>query len=390
MELCDRGDARELRISSSYRWTMTTDQKWLKPRQRKGDPGVTFVKIGADENGTGEERTGTMTITFIDLPPDVPQTVAGKSVTIAVTQGKKGDYWNNGEVLWINKHKKGKGVPVMIVGDGFDRQDLKKGGYWETAAAVFAESIKKVMVVKDLYEDYIDLGIYMAESKERGIEAHDYQNCVMKRDTQYRARQFGEYDGSKARRQLEQIPGINKEAIRYCFVANGPFGGWAYLNDNAFASVLQVTDFAWVTHEFVGHAFAGLPDLYMTPFECENVDKTNDPEQVRWSAFLKKDEYVKAGIGIHKCHSDNVYVAEPHGRSLMNNHVGNAYFTALERYQIWKFILSAAGKTDLTPEKFFEFDIPKYVGKHERYPFANPPRPGNVTDWWKDLWKLEK
>ncbi|MDR0521491.1 MAG: BACON domain-containing protein [Planctomycetaceae bacterium] len=385
MNLCDLGLPRDLRITSSYDWKITSSDEWLKPAETKGLPGLTFLKIAADANETGEERTGTLTIAFTVIPAG-----GEKTVKVTVTQGKKGDYWNHGEVLWINKHKKGNGVPVFIVGDGFDREDLKKGGLWETVGRQLAATLIREMVFKDLYEDYIDIGVYMAESKERGVEASDYRNYIPRRDTAFGASQWGRYNGGKVRRELSQIPGVNKGAIRFCFMANGPFGGWAYLNDNAFMTLTQAGEGYWTAHEFLGHAFSGLRDIYNGDANesYDLVDKTNDPEKVKWAPLLKIEEYTKAGVGIHEYRSrQGCYLAEPQNYSTMQG--GNTYFTVMERFHLWKYILRTAGEPaeNLTLEQFIEFDKPRYAGKRDKYPqWYEGARP---KEWWNDLWKVE-
>ncbi|MDR2513197.1 MAG: BACON domain-containing protein [Puniceicoccales bacterium] len=391
LELSDTGQGRHYRVSASKTWKITSEANWIKPEKKNGGPGVDIFKIAATPNDTGKERSGKITISMPGTP----------SLTTTITQGKKGDYYKDGDVIWLNRHKKGKGVAVIIVGDGFDRQDNKKGGYWETAGRVLAENLKKVMVFRDLLSDYIDLGIYIAESKERGT-TDDYGHNMSPRQNKFGGHNCtANYD--LVLQQLKKIPGINPKAIHACFVANGPYGGWA-MGWFSFMSVLQVGDPYWAAHEFVGHILGRMPDLY-APAEVVNakptdlaayhededglgwmLDATNDPEQVKWKAFLKRPEYVNAGVGFYKAgYYNGLTVWTPERRELSTMHGGTAYFTALERYQLWKRVRWLAGE-DWSAEKFFEYDIPINLPLGTDLRLWENMTPPTINDWWHDIW----
>ncbi|MDR3227930.1 MAG: BACON domain-containing protein [Puniceicoccales bacterium] len=381
VEISDLGNPRVFRVSSNKPWTIDCGQKWLSVSQKSGDAGWFQIDVSATKNESKTERKSKLTVRS-----------DGSVIEVEVIQGKAGDYWNDGEILWINKHKKGKGVPILIVGDGFDRQDLKKGGYWETAARTLVSVLRSVMVIRDLWDDHLDVGIFMAESKERGLESRDHQHAIPPRKSRFGGRQFGEANYRAVRHTLEKAHPEGGAEIRFCFVANAPFGGWAYLHNNAFVSVTAVGGGYWSVHEFFGHAFAGLPDLYHTGTDwaykaAEGVDFTNDPEKVKWKPFLKRKEYVRDGVGFHKHGKEGnvtIWVAEDHRRSAMTHNTG--YFTALERYQIWKRIKRLAGE-DYSVEAFFKYDIPRNVGKSSKTPLWNAQTPPIIRPWWHGIWE---
>ena len=391
LDLSDIGQGRHFRVSASKAWKITSGEAWIKPEKQKGGPGVNIFKIAAAPNNTGVERTGKITISMDGAP----------SLTTTVTQGKKGDYYNDGDIIWLNRHKKGKGVAVIIVGDGFDRQDNKKGGYWETAGRILADNLKKVMVFRDLLSDYIDLGIYIAESEERGT-TDDYGHNMPPRRNKFGGHNCNaNYD--LVLRTIKKIPGVNPKAIHACFVANGPYGGWA-MGWFAFMSVPQVGDPYWAIHEFVGHILGRMPDLY-APGEVVNakpadlaayhhdedglgwmLDATNNPEQVRWKDFLKRPEYVKAGVGFYKAgYYGGLTVWTPERRELSTMHGGTAYFTALERYQLWKRVRWLAGD-GWSVANFFEYDIPTNLPLGTNLPLWENTTPPIINDWWHDIW----
>ncbi|MDR0535202.1 MAG: BACON domain-containing protein [Puniceicoccales bacterium] len=390
-EIADLGNAREFRISSSAPWRVTSPAPWLRIRKNSGAAGVEIIQIGADKNTTASERKTTLAIQAVGHPE--------KTITIPVVQGRVGDYYNDGEVLWLTRHKRGKGVPVIIVGDGFDRQDLKKGGFWEKAARTLGENFKRCPVVRDLCEDYIDLGIYMAESAERGT-SDDFGHNIARRNTKFGGHNC-EANYALVLEKIKVIPGINKQNVHACFVANGPFGGWA-MGWFAFLPLPQVSDTYWILHEFTGHILGRMPDFYdpgpvvnATKKDLENyhkeegglgwmLDHTNDPEKVVWKDFLKRPEYVREGVGFHKAGyygGLTVYVPEDFEKSPMKRYTGG--FTALERYQLWKRIMWIAGE-DWSTERFFKYDIPTNVGK-SHFPLWPCERPEEIREWWKDI-----
>jgi hypothetical protein len=390
-EISDLGRPREFRISAIKPWKIKTGANWIDIKKTSGPAGVEIIHVGAKRNATGAERTANLTVS-IQGHPD-------KDIVVPVTQGRAGDYYNDGDVLWINKHKRGRGVPVIIVGDGFDRQDLKKGGFWEKAGRTLAENFKKVAVVRDLYEDYIDLGIYMAESPERGT-GDDYGHNIKRRNNKFGGHNCAaNYD--LVLETLKKIPGINKNAIHACFVANGPFGGWA-MGWFSFMPVTQVNDTYWIVHEFTGHILGRMPDFYNPGKEVNATEKsladyhkdegglgwmldwTNDPKKVMWKDFLKRPEYVKEGVGFYKAGyygGLTVWAPEDFEKSPMKHYT--AGFTALERYQLWKRIMWVAGE-DWSTARFFKYDIPTNVGK-SHIPLWKCERPPEIREWWKDI-----
>ncbi|ANH81214.1 hypothetical protein A8C56_09670 [Niabella ginsenosidivorans] len=77
------------------------------------------------------------------------------------------EYWENKDCFILHRHTKGKGVPVVIIGDGFNRSDNKKGGFFEKTCHALADSFLINPVIKD-FKNYFDIYVVVAESKESG------------------------------------------------------------------------------------------------------------------------------------------------------------------------------------------------------------------------------
>jgi hypothetical protein len=160
-------------------------------------------------------------------------------------------------------------------------------------------------------------------------------------------------------------------------MGNGMIGGAAYLNSLAIYSANEPNKPYWMMHEFVGHAFGGLPDLYMyygtglmsdvvkkdiddhhARGDYLMIDHEKDPNKVYWKDFINKDGYTNVGMypGVYWDYlkPGEVVTCEDLETSVMcgpTNH-----YTVMERYQIWRRIQTYAGFTTITIDEFKEYD----------------------------------
>jgi hypothetical protein len=263
--LSDKGsDGKEhyrfFRFTSSAPWTATVDGDWIQMEQTSG-VGSLLIKVYPKSENIGSDRIGKITFDNGTSTLDVP-----------VVQGWKGNYWEDGQLKVLNKHSKGKGVPIVVMGDGYDREDLRKGGWWETMGGIMANEIMDADVVRDMWE-YLDVYLMMNESPERGVLYPNYPRNRTKFST-YGA----EEDQDKCVR--EAIKSVNDPAmggvtnqiateenglVRIAFLANGPYPGNAS-NPMARGGIWENGYGYWAVHEFVGHTLCDLPDMY--PVDC--------------------------------------------------------------------------------------------------------------------------
>ncbi|MDR0511045.1 MAG: BACON domain-containing protein [Rikenellaceae bacterium] len=305
VSLSDRGGARFLRwfSRSSVSWTVTASAPWLHVDMTSGT-GQKMLKVSADPNTTGGVRTGTLT--FNSVP-------AGKTQVVTVSQNwdsnahsvdpnlsitTSSDYWQDGEVLVFKKHTIGKGVPVVIVGDGFDREDLRKGGWWENWATHLAENFKRNEVICDML-DYFDVLILTSESEERGVNYDPYpttrtkfgahnawdedQDRVMNAARNAVKQMYTQWgiintSGGHTAADIMSVSGTcswgpaglpdnhhwgadGSGLVRVMFMANGPYSGNA---QNPMCRMgIDEPDFDyWAIHEFTGHTLCDIPDMY--------------------------------------------------------------------------------------------------------------------------------
>ncbi|MCR5132640.1 MAG: M64 family metallopeptidase, partial [Bacteroidales bacterium] len=125
-------------------------------------------------------------------------------------------------------------------------------------------------------------------------------------------------------------------------------------------------------HESGGHGFAFLADEYSennsTPPQSHideytskyeqygwfaNVDFTNDPKKIRWSAFLSDERY-KNEVGIFEGAAlYNLGAYRPSENSMMKDNA--EYFNAPSRWVIYKRIMELSGESH-SFQTFLEYD----------------------------------
>ncbi|MDR0413435.1 MAG: hypothetical protein LBH61_06530 [Dysgonamonadaceae bacterium] len=388
VELSDRGEYKKVTISASREWSLTSDAPWLHVDHAGGSAGKSIVKITGDERtdaGT-DYRTGEITVAM-----------GGQTKKIAVSQGPKGIYYDDGDVLLLHRHTVGDGVVLVGIGDGFDRTDLKKGGDYETVMTrLFLDYVLDCEVFRD-FRDYFDVYLYMAESKESGV----FDGT----DNAFGSGRPSGSDFNKMARTINNNP-VFKDAGLRCpddisviFAGNGMIGGYAIFETRTGVySFDEPMGYYWASHEFVGHAFGGLADEYVSNCSymggpsslrgmqesgtgrCLNVSWTTDTDLywtetggtttniaesnglpcVPWKPFLDHPQYTgknKVGfdLGGFYCPTD-VWKPEPPGNSVMVNwNGGRGHYNAQSRWILYQRI-HALSHMPCTFETFVQYD----------------------------------
>jgi hypothetical protein len=277
------------------------------------------------------------------------------------------DHYADGEVskLIFNRQN---GVNIVILGDGFTKDDLKKGGVYETQAKAMMDYLFTIPPYQQYKNDF-NAYLVCAESKKSGLnKTYDPAGT----DTKFNAYVSdggtgllltGNYDAVDTYVTKALPP--NKADIVLLIVNTDSIDAATTTNNLAIITVSKVAKYAMI-HEF-GHAFASLGDEYVAPEIADNysldlirsypnLDTTNDPKKIKWADFLNRDAY-KNIVGIYEggfYRATGVY--RPEDVSVMNYVLTTQHYNAPSRLAIVKRINEITG-TPFNIEDFLKNDV---------------------------------
>ncbi len=301
------------------------------------------------------------------------------------------DYSLDGTVVTLQKASVGKGINIVFMGDAYtdrDMNELYESLMWQANEEFF--SIEPYKTFRDRFNVYA-----VRVVSKNGKTGAGYSTALGTEATGT-STAISDAGTDKCYEYALKVPGINdKKNLLICVLINsdGMTGitsmskslqsGVAYC---ASGSNIRDVFGVLVRHEAGGHGFAFLSDEYSTqtgsPSQAvidefnmlyrdygwySNVDFTNNPANVKWSAFLNDDRY-KDEVGIFEggaTFTNGVY--RPSQNSMMNKNLER--FNAPSRWAIYKRIMELSGET-ASFEKFLEYDV---VNRASASAAAKPP-----------------
>ena len=288
------------------------------------------------------------------------------------------DYSKDGEVMTLQRASMGNGINLVFMGDAYTDKDMAEGGLYET---VMRQAMEEYFAIEP-YKTFRDrFNVYAVKVVSPNGKVGEGSRTAL--GTVYIDNLKVNCDYDKCFEYAAKVPGLSLDNLTVAvlvnnwldqgtcqFFENGPHQSSVAItstqsNDpNLFGPVLR--------HETGGHGFAFLDDEYSTTDEAApqyfidqrteaydkygwyaNVDFTNDPTKVKWSAFLADDRY-KDEVGIFEgggTYGKGVY--RPSQDSMMR--YDDEYFNAPSRWAIYKRIMELSGET-ASFEKFLEYD----------------------------------
>lgn len=280
------------------------------------------------------------------------------------------DYSADGEVMTLQKATAGKGVDIVLLGDGFVDRDMGAGGKYEQAMQEACGYLFALEPMKS-YREYFNVYAVKAVSKNErfGSGYETALKAAFGTDGRY---VYGDDDKCFEYAAKAPIRSVDELVVAVVLNSNA-YGGttfWhgqdaavAYVSmprpvDGYYEKTFEVT----FIHEVVGHGIGKLADEYVEhnenfPAEAvaqenelyelygwnANVSYSSDPEQVRWKHMLNDPRY-SSYTGMIE--GGNLYargVWRPEDMSMMN--VQHPYFNAPSREAIVKRIKRLAGET---------------------------------------------
>ena len=308
----------------------------------------------------------------------------------ALNEGPEGyvssDYSLDGSVTCIQNSTTGKGLDLIIVGDGFSDRLITDGTYDGerdiAVSAFFSEEPYKSR--KYLFNIYSVCAI-----SER--EVFDEYRATALRGWFGDGTTCGGSDAKVLYYALKAIPEERIDnAVIIVLMHKDTYAGMCYmyypevsgdygrgLSIAYFPTNSNISTFTGlVSHEAGGHGFAKLADEYAYDYNgrvpgsvldnaaeyaswgwWKNIDFTGEPTQVKWAQFIADPRYATENIGCYEgAHTYWTGVWRPTENSIMRYNTGG--FNAPSRYAIWYRInkLAYGDSWNGTYEDFVEYD----------------------------------
>ena len=270
------------------------------------------------------------------------------------------DFSKDGMVTQLQKASAGKGVDLILMGDGFVDTTFVAGGIYEKRMKDAMEHYFSIEPTKS-YRDYFNVYMINAVSKH-GIFSDSATTALR---VKFGDKTFVSGNFERIRQYAGKVleAGLSEKQI-ICVINSPKYAGTCYLFDDASIAFTPMVAFdqnqfaAVIHHEAVGHGLGKLGDEYVYNYGV--IDDTNranllaaqsngsfqnlslSPTNLPWSHFIGKTNYSMVGAfegGFF--FSNGVWRAEQN--NCMINNI--PYFNGPSREQIVKRILQAAGQT---------------------------------------------
>jgi hypothetical protein len=359
------GGVTLINITTDLSWNASVDADWVNLSAVSGN-GSGSITVKFEKLEAGPRRTAKVTFTAGSLI---------KTADIVQRSKFESDYYRTGDVIRLNRSTVGDGIAIVIIGDGFDQEDCKKGGMYEDNCRKLADLFLSMPVIRD-FKEYFDIYARVDVSRDRGV-----WNCV----ADYEAGQqskcpqnayhsgWPQIDFGKAGENAKRTAG--KDDCWYIFMGNGMVGGYAMGNMAVYSANEGLKPY-WMMHEFAGHIVGCFPDMYYiegnvlaTEGTRKSIDDSHSkgemlmydwrksPDEVYWKDFINQDGYTNVGV-YPAAYWDLKYgeltSCEEVQTSVMFG--PKAHYTVMERYQLWRKIQRRAGFMITSIAEFKEYD----------------------------------
>ena len=282
------------------------------------------------------------------------------------------DYSKDGTTVTIQRHTKGKGIKILIVGDGFTDKDIASGKYDRSMqkAADYFFDIEPYKTFRDRF-DVINMRVVSPTSV-----FDDTRNTAF--ETVIGPGVSIEGNLEVAYQKVRRVYGSLDDVLVIVVLNTTRYAGTCWMVGDmisiAFCPMSEEYYYPFDTiihHEAGGHGFANLGDEYSyngsipqsekddiewynrTYGWYENIDVTSDRSKINWSDFLADPMY-SSSTGVYEgAYGYSYGVWRPTYESCMNSMYGN--FNAPSRYAIYKRIMERSGES-WSWEDFVQYD----------------------------------
>lgn len=371
------GAKATIRFSSSREWQARTNAEWFTISPSSGGEGTCEIVVTVeDENTTGKYRTGILMLSSGSL---------SKSITI---KQEVFTHPKNKRVRILHTASKEKGIPIVLMGDGFIGKDIDDGSYDKFMDLAF-ENLFTEEPIKSL-RDYFNVYAVTAVSKNNrfGSGSETVFECELEggNSTGISGNDDKVFEYVQCVKGIDWTKTLSVVILNTTFYAGTTYFGFSTANNKkmtefaiAYCPIINYPkneDFRQVlVHEAIGHGFAKLNDEYsyeemgtMPDNEIkkakdlqtfgwyQNVDFTNNPNEVLWSEFLADEQYSSENLGVFEGACTYIKGAyRPSDDSMMNsNKLG---FNAPSRRSLYNKVMSLGMNAKPSYEEFVAFDV---------------------------------
>ena len=360
---------RDLVLTADDEWYVESQPDWVTLDKTSGK-GKTEIKLTFAEMPKGQApREGE--VVFMLKGQDY-------RTRCKVTQY---DYqYSEDEFITLQTAKKGKGINIVILGDGYNAKDISEGKLLENVTEAYGHFFD--IEPYKTYMDYFNVYTAVSVSPESGVGSvntiiYNKFNTTAKGGVTLSGRN-GESDFNYIMKYICDSGKVASEDLDQTLVIMVPntydYGGICYMWDGGFAiAYCPMSNYGYpldfrgvVQHEAGGHGFGKLGDeyIYHNAFidacECiccghvlefnlakgkgwyDNLSLTGKMSEVPWSHLIFHEKYngfVDIFEGGYK-HNRGVYRSEQN--SCMNNDI--PYYSTISRESIVKKIKKFAGE----------------------------------------------
>lgn len=365
------------------------DYSWLQPYNTRVAVEEYEVMLQAMPNKGWRERKAP--VSFCRIIDDKHEEEL--ATAIIVQRGAEGsagstEYGFDKAVRVMQKATRGKGIPVVMMGDGFTEPEILNGDYDAVMDKAMAHLFSEEPMTS--LRDYFDVYAVTAVSKDN--QFGETFNTVFDCELEGGSSTAISGDDQAVMDYVQEVEGIDlMNTLAVVILNTSDYAGTTYFgysdDDNkptefsiAYCPVIYDLENEMfrrvLVHEAVGHGFTKLEDEYsyedeenkrIPQSEIEmirymqtldwgmNVDFTTDPEKVLWADFLNDERYAGEELGIYEgacTYMHGVYRSSE--ESMMNNNING--FNAPSRRAIYEAVMRLGESRQASYEEFVEFD----------------------------------
>ena len=292
------------------------------------------------------------------------------------------DFSQDGKVVQLQKHSKGTGIPIVILGDGFSDRLIADGSFdsraREVSDALFAQ--EPFTSLREFFDVYSVCAVSEYEDAD--------QNTIFQVSSRLKIPESGINKIKEYTLKVPEIKGSLQDVTVFLIPSSKPpliGGGLSYytirfsegwsLALTPIQSVTKDINTYLVQHEGGGHGFALLDDEHVNddatalyPDELHknldrdhqngynlNVDYHNSKETVLWKEFIDNSDYEIEQIGLYEgamyTYAKGIY--RPTYQSIMN--IYGSFYNAPSRWAIYQRTMKLAGE-ECRFENFLNLD----------------------------------